>query len=369
MSPPASAAGPALDSAPTSFEQLLNGQIAAAPAAKAAPRTAEDSAATSDEQLNTTDAAAVPDMLALLMGIGALHTAPIAAPMLSQAATGPTPGSTATPNAASALPEGEPRMSQRELQMLIAKAPPAEQFTAAPADQATLPTGPQAATTSPMLRTAMAPAPDQTPAAKPAEPLTSLPATATPALLRGAERKTNEDSSAPVRGTETPLTAANLSRWPEQSVSDSPVINASASIAHPVTHAGWDQAISQRVLWMAQDKLQSATLTLNPPQLGPLQVTLQIENQQATVQFVAASPQTQQALQDALPVLRDMLGQSGIALGQADVSAGQHNSKGTPFAATRRLAEEDSDAELAQPGSARPMRPMTSGRGLINLFA
>jgi flagellar hook-length control protein FliK len=84
----------------------------------------------------------------------------------------------------------------------------------------------------------------------------------------------------------------------------------------------WDQALGQKIVWMAQGGEQSASLTMNPPDLGPMQVVLSVSNNQATVEFMAAQPEVRQALEAALPRLRDMMSESGIQLGQANVSAG-----------------------------------------------
>ena len=151
--------------------------------------------------------------------------------------------------------------------------------------------------------------------------------------------------------------------------------NATARVTQSITpsfaQAGWNEAISQRVLWMAQDQLQSASLSLNPPHLGPVQVTLHIQNQQASVHFAAASTQVAQALQDALPVLRDLLGQAGITLGQADVGARQQQTPGNPFGSppSRRKNEADTDTEPVHGQSAGRLRPTGLRRGLINLYA
>ena len=84
----------------------------------------------------------------------------------------------------------------------------------------------------------------------------------------------------------------------------------------------WDQALGQKIVWMAQGGEQSASLTMNPPDLGPMQVVLSVSNNQATVEFMAAQPEVRQALEAALPRLRDMMSESGIQLGQTNVSAG-----------------------------------------------
>jgi len=84
----------------------------------------------------------------------------------------------------------------------------------------------------------------------------------------------------------------------------------------------WDQALGQKIVWMAQGGEQSATLTMNPPDLGPMQVVLSVSNNQATVDFMSAQPEVRQALENALPRLREMMSESGVQLGQANVSAG-----------------------------------------------
>lgn len=86
--------------------------------------------------------------------------------------------------------------------------------------------------------------------------------------------------------------------------------------------SGWDQAISQRVVWMIGASEQSATLTLNPPDLGPLQVVISVNNDRVDTTFMSDSTEVRQALQDGMANLREKLGESGIQLGQASISSG-----------------------------------------------
>jgi flagellar hook-length control protein FliK len=93
--------------------------------------------------------------------------------------------------------------------------------------------------------------------------------------------------------------------------------------------AAWDQQLGQKVIFMAAGGEQSATMELNPPDLGPLQVVLSVSKDQATAAFTSAAPEVRQALEAALPKLREMMGEAGIQLGNATVSAGtsdQNNS-------------------------------------------
>lgn len=92
---------------------------------------------------------------------------------------------------------------------------------------------------------------------------------------------------------------------------------------------GWDQQLGQKVVWMVNGGEQSATLTLNPPDLGPLQVVLSVSNDQASVAFTAAQPEVREALEQALPKLRETMGEAGITLGDTSVSAGSQDQQKT----------------------------------------
>lgn len=92
---------------------------------------------------------------------------------------------------------------------------------------------------------------------------------------------------------------------------------------------GWDHQLGQKVVWMVNGGEQSATLTLNPPDLGPLQVVLSVSNDQASVAFTAAQPEVREALEQALPKLRETMGDAGITLGDASVSAGSQEQQQT----------------------------------------
>jgi flagellar hook-length control protein FliK len=97
------------------------------------------------------------------------------------------------------------------------------------------------------------------------------------------------------------------------------------SIAPRVGSQLWDQAVGQHVVFMASNGQQSASLILNPAELGPVQVTLQFSNDQANASFTALQPETRQALEAALPKLREMMSEAGISLGNATVGTGLPN--------------------------------------------
>ena len=144
------------------------------------------------------------------------------------------------------------------------------------------------------------------------------------------------------------------------------------AIAARVGTPAWDNQVSQKIVWMVAGKEQSASLTLNPPDMGPMQVVLSVNNDHATVTFTSAQPEVRQALENAMPKLREMLGETGIALGSATVNAGMpeqrqpqqgEQSRGTG-GATRATGGGEVAIDPAQPLAARFGRRPRDGRHL-----
>ncbi|WNV06739.1 flagellar hook-length control protein FliK [Candidatus Methylospira mobilis] len=112
---------------------------------------------------------------------------------------------------------------------------------------------------------------------------------------------------------------------PQSQINASSVVSgASDSLRPPVGSQDWNTALSQQVAWMANSQQQTATLTLNPPDLGPMRIVLNLSDNthQLGASFLAAHPETRAALEAAMPRLREMLDSAGIQLGQTSVGSG-----------------------------------------------
>lgn len=99
-------------------------------------------------------------------------------------------------------------------------------------------------------------------------------------------------------------------------------------VAPRVGDPQWGQALAQRVLWMVGQEKQTAELRLNPAHLGPVEVKLTLQHDQASVSLLASNAAVREALEQALPRLRDMLGQQDIQLAQVDVGQRQAHADG-----------------------------------------
>jgi flagellar hook-length control protein FliK len=95
-----------------------------------------------------------------------------------------------------------------------------------------------------------------------------------------------------------------------------------AALAPQVGTSDWEDALSQKVVFLSNAHQQTAELTLNPKDLGPLQVVLQVADNHAHALFVSQHQQVREAVEAALPKLREAMEAGGIGLGSASVSDG-----------------------------------------------
>ncbi|MFT4994825.1 MAG: flagellar hook-length control protein FliK [Paraglaciecola sp.] len=95
------------------------------------------------------------------------------------------------------------------------------------------------------------------------------------------------------------------------------------NIAKPEGH----QQLAEKVRWMVNAKQLVADIRLDPAELGAMQVKVSISGESATVNFVVQSHHARDALENATPKLRELLGERGIELGQSSVKQDQGNTE------------------------------------------
>jgi flagellar hook-length control protein FliK len=128
-----------------------------------------------------------------------------------------------------------------------------------------------------------------------------------------------------------------------------------ASVATPVGQPGFAQEFAGRVLVLTHGGVQTAQISLEPAGLGPVGVSIQVHGHEATLAFTAAHPATRDALEAALPRLREMFASSGMQLSDASVGGraqSDWSGSGNSRPAQWQRAEHGPDAAA---GPADPM--------------
>ncbi len=78
--------------------------------------------------------------------------------------------------------------------------------------------------------------------------------------------------------------------------------------------------LAQRLVQLVQQGQEQASLRIDPPELGPLELKIRLAQDQLDVQFIAHDALVRERVQDSLPRLRDLLNQQGFNLADANVA-------------------------------------------------
>lgn len=138
--------------------------------------------------------------------------------------------------------------------------------------------------------------------------------------------------------------------------------------------AGWNEAVNQKVVWMVGAGEQTASLTLNPPDLGPVQVVIHVHNDQADTTFISDNQDVRQALESGLSHLREKMSEAGVQLGQTNISSGgqaqqqfqqtSQNNASTQGGGRRNEANTDTSAVNVNTSG----RIVKASNGLVDTF-
>jgi flagellar hook-length control protein FliK len=116
---------------------------------------------------------------------------------------------------------------------------------------------------------------------------------------------------------------------------------------------------------------QSATLTLNPPDLGPLQIVIHVHNNRADTTFLSDRQEVRQALADGMSNLRDMMKEAGISLGDTNINQRNHPEQGFQQAGkSQNTMNPPTNAPIPESAAWNvPLANARASKGLVDTFA
>ena len=118
------------------------------------------------------------------------------------------------------------------------------------------------------------------------------------------------------------------------------------------TKPNWTPELGQRLMMMVGQKIQVAEIRLDPPDLGPMEVKVRMQQDQAHVVFNSQHAVVRDTLEQAIPRLRELFEQNGLSLGDVDVqdqSAQQQEGENSEGANGSLMAAADGeDQEQAE---------------------
>ncbi|WP_312184467.1 flagellar hook-length control protein FliK [Pantoea sp. CTOTU46764] len=196
------------------------------------------------------------------------------------------------------------------------------------------------------------------------------------ALSKPEERtaaQNSDDQVAPLTNAPLSATSSLVSSTASTSTTPStPMLNAQLGSSE------WQQALSQQIVMFSRNGQQNAELRLHPQDLGAIQISLTLDKDQAQLSMVSSHSQVRAALEAALPQLRTALAESGINLGQSNVSSdafaqgqsyqGQQEGRRDGQHGSFTLSQ-DSDNEITPIAVPAALQARAAGNGAVDIFA
>ena len=183
----------------------------------------------------------------------------------------------------------------------------------------------------------------------------------------------NALTSAPISSSAAPLTMQTASAT--TSTPSTPMLNAQLGSDE------WQQALSQQIVMFTRNGQQNAELRLHPADLGAIQISLKLDNDQAQINMASSHSHVRAALEAALPQLRNALAESGINLGQSQVSSDsfaqsqgfqqqqqQQEARRDGQHGTFSLSQDD-DSEITPIAVPAALQARILGTGAVDTFA
>lgn len=191
-----------------------------------------------------------------------------------------------------------------------------------------------------------------------------------------AEIKTfalTSDTAQPAATDNTSLLTASAPPPSTQSTAFTPTdISLDAQLGQPK----WEGEFAQKIVWLAGQQQQVAEIRLNPAHLGPIEIMLSITNdqgaQQATAQFLSSHLAVREAIEAALPKLREMMAENGITLGNVTVdsnSSQQQRDTWQQENAAKRFAANQPGAHSESTEQPQTTIITRNHLGIVNTFA
>ncbi|MDZ7621040.1 MAG: flagellar hook-length control protein FliK [Candidatus Competibacteraceae bacterium] len=134
----------------------------------------------------------------------------------------------------------------------------------------------------------------------------------------------------------------------------------------------WGWMLGRQLQWMVDNRLHEAKINISPPHLGPLEVRVSLHHNQANVMFFSHETAVREALESAMPRLRELLDGQGLQLNQTQVSDQSRQQSGLEEQAARQrdggssasTGKRDTDADDVD----EPQSPSRRPQGMVDHY-
>lgn len=132
-----------------------------------------------------------------------------------------------------------------------------------------------------------------------------------------------------------------------------------------IEHSDWSEHFNQQIVWLGQQNIKTAIIKLNPQELGPIEININVKQEDASVNISLHRVQVHEVIENAIPRLREMMAEQGLNLTQVNIES--HHQRQNPQARQYEHSLEKKQLSSEQ-FEEQPLR-LKVKNGLIDYFA
>jgi flagellar hook-length control protein FliK len=130
-------------------------------------------------------------------------------------------------------------------------------------------------------------------------------------------------------------------------------------------------AVKDKVMVMINQKIQQVDIQLDPPEMGNIHVRVNLQNEQAAVQFIVQNQQAKDALEQNMGKLRDMLAESGVDVGGANIEQREAKEQNDSASGNQANASKQGDSaeEMLSDKNGSPLNMLKASSTGVDYYA
>ena len=139
----------------------------------------------------------------------------------------------------------------------------------------------------------------------------------------------------------------------------------SLEIPVDISNSQWSEKFSEHIVWLGNHGIKSAIIKIHPDDLGPLEISIKVVKDSASVNINSPSSHVCEIVDQALPRLREMMAEQGLNLSEVNIGTDTNSQQSS------QNSQNSDDAFMIDSEDEILLTPLTkkSHQGLIDYFA
>ncbi len=191
--------------------------------------------------------------------------------------------------------------------------------------------------------------------------------------LKPSETDSNKAGNASMNdmGQRTGPTLPNQNLNIQQSATRTEHAQQMLDIPVETTKPEWSEQFNQQIVLMGTKKIDSAQIKLNPPEMGPLDVMVKMDKQNAHLTIQSHSLHVRDMIEQSVPRLREMMAEQGLNLTDVNIGARQEQAQDQGRYAQEQMSSQQANMlhSGSQTDAAEANTIVYRSKGLIDYFA